>query len=95
MGPPGEGAWTSPRDARVFVTRLREGRLAYSFAPGRGGSLYVIDGVVSSPGDDLVAGDAIKIEGAEQLALTTADIAELILVDVPLDFDLVGVWANQ
>jgi hypothetical protein len=42
---------------------------------------------------DLAAGDAIKIGGPEDIEVTTPDVAELILVDVPLRFEPVGVWA--
>ena len=55
----------------MSVTRLSEGELAYSFGPSRGGYLYVIDGMVSAAEDDLVTGDAIKIEGPEDLHLRT------------------------
>jgi len=95
MGPAGEEGLDLAQDARVSVTRLHEAELAYRFGPGRGGYVYVIDGAVSAAEDDLVSGDAIKIEGPEELQLTTPDVAELILVDVPLTFQRVGVWVNE
>jgi len=95
MGPAGEDGLDLSQDARVVVTRLQDGRLTYSFGSDRGGYLYLIDGRVSASGDDLVAGDAVKIEGPEELELAGPDAAEMILVDVPLDFEPVGVWANR
>ena len=39
-------------------------------------------------------GDAAKIEGPEHLVLSAPDTAEMIMVDVPLEFEPVGVWAR-
>ncbi|MGH9269405.1 MAG: hypothetical protein ACRD0D_14670 [Acidimicrobiales bacterium] len=94
MGPAGEHGLDLAQDARVFVSRMTAADLAYSFGPDRGGYLYVIDGAVSTGDDDLAVGDAIKIYGSEDIAVKNPDTAELILVDVPLDFEPVGVWAG-
>ena len=40
-------------------------------------------------------GDAAVITGPAEISLTTDHAAELILVDVPLDFEPVGVWAGE
>ena len=40
-------------------------------------------------------GDAAKVTGPVELALSTAAAAELILIDVPLEFEPVGVWAGE
>jgi quercetin 2,3-dioxygenase len=95
MGPAGEDGLDLAQDARVFVSRLQTSGLASSVGQGRGGYLYVIDGTLSTGKDDLGAWDAIKIEGPERLELTTSTVAEVILVDVPLEFERVGVWANR
>jgi redox-sensitive bicupin YhaK (pirin superfamily) len=95
MGPAGEDGLDLSQDARVFVSRLQTGGLAYSIGQGRGGYLYVIDGILSTGGDDLETGDAIKIEGPGELDLTSSSAAEVILVDVPLEFEPIGVWANR
>ncbi len=95
MGPAGEDGLDLSQDARVFVSRLQSGGLSYPIGQARGGYLYVIDGAVSTANDVLEAGDAIKIEGPEELDLRTSTVAELILVDVPLEFEPVGVWAKE
>ena len=39
-------------------------------------------------------GNAAKITGEIELELATDVAAELILIDVPLEFEAVGVWAG-
>jgi len=96
MGPPGTDGLDLSQDARALVAHLTDGgRLEHSFGPGRGGYLYVIDGRVAINGDEIRTGDAAKVSGAADLELTTDLAAELILVDVPLQFDPVGVWAGE
>jgi redox-sensitive bicupin YhaK (pirin superfamily) len=67
--------------------------LEHTFGPGRGGYLYVIDGRPSLDGESLRTGDAAKVTGETELRLATEVAAELILIDVPLEFESVGVWA--
>jgi hypothetical protein len=74
---------------------LTAGRLEHAFAPGRGGYFYVIDGRVSVDGEQLRTGDALKIMAETDLTISTDVAAELILIDVPLDFEPVGVWARE
>jgi redox-sensitive bicupin YhaK (pirin superfamily) len=95
MGPAGEDGLDLAQDARVLVTRLSGGaELKYSFDEGRGGYLYVIDGAAAVARSALSAGDAAKIEGPEHVGLSAEAAAELILVDVPLEFRPVGAWAR-
>lgn len=65
------------------------------FGPGRGGYLYVIDGRLTVNGDSLRTGDAAKVTGEATFEMTTDIGAELILIDVPLEFERVGVWAGE
>jgi redox-sensitive bicupin YhaK (pirin superfamily) len=96
MGPAGEDGLDLAQDARALVAHLTDaGRLDHSFGPGRGGYLYVIDGRVTISGDRMRTGDAAKVTGEATLELSTDLGAELILVDVPLDFEPVGVWAGE
>ncbi|HEV3363062.1 MAG TPA: pirin family protein [Acidimicrobiia bacterium] len=95
MSPSGEDGLDLAQDARALVARLTDrGRLEYSFEPGRGGYLYVIDGAVVADHMDMEEGDAAKVHGPEDLSLSTDTVAELILADVPLEFRPVGVWAS-
>jgi redox-sensitive bicupin YhaK (pirin superfamily) len=96
MGPLGTDGLDLPQDARALVAHLTDrGHLTHAFGDGRGGYLYVIDGRVDLDGDLLRTGDAAKIAGAADLTLRTDVAAELILIDVPLRFELVGVWADE
>jgi hypothetical protein len=96
MGPAGTEGLDLAQDARALVAHVtHHGRMAHTFEPGRGGYLYVIDGRVDIDGDELRTGDAAKVTGAVDLALRTDLAAELILIDVPLEFETVGVWAGE
>ena len=96
MGPAGTDGLDLAQDARALVAHLTDrGHLTHAFAEGRGGYLYVIDGRGELDGDLLRTGDAAKIVGAADLTLRTDVAAELILIDVPLQFEPVGVWAGE
>ncbi|HEX6138972.1 MAG TPA: pirin family protein [Candidatus Limnocylindria bacterium] len=96
MGPAGQEGLDLAQDARALVSHLTDaGRLEHTFGPGRGGYLYVIDGRLSLNGESLRTGDAAKVTGEAALQLTTDVVAELILIDVPLIFEPVGVWAGE
>jgi redox-sensitive bicupin YhaK (pirin superfamily) len=96
MGPAGTDGLDLAQDARALVAHLTAaGRLGHTFDEGRGGYLYVIDGRVKLDGEQLGTGDAAKVTGATDLSLTTDGAAELILVDVPLHAERVGVSAGE
>ena len=96
MGPAGTDGLDLAQDAFALVAHLTDaGRLQHSFEPGRGGYLYVIDGRLSLNGESLRTGDAAKVLGEAELELATDLAAELILIDVPLRFEPVGVWAGE
>ena len=96
MGPAGTDGLDLAQDAFALVAHLTDaGRLEHSFGPGRGGYLDVIDGRLSLNGDSLRTGDAAKVMGEAELDLATDLAAELILIDVPLQFEPVGVWAGE
>lgn len=96
MSPPGEEGLDLLQDARALVARLEAGEeLSHTFATDRCGYLYLLDGAVTLNGEKAGSGDAGKIErGPEELVLNAVEDAELILVDVPLRFDPVGIWAR-
>jgi quercetin 2,3-dioxygenase len=96
MGPSGTDGLDLAQDARALVAHLTErGRLHHTFEPGRGGYLYVIDGRVRLDDEPLGSGDAAKITDAATLDIMTDLAAELILIDVPLEFEPIGVWAGE
>ena len=96
MSPAGEPGLDLHQDARALVSRLEEGReLAHDVTAGRGAYLYVIGGAMTLGDVTLKQGGAAKVHGPERLALAAPETAELILVDVPLDFEPVGVWRGH
>ena len=52
-------------------------------------------GRVTVDGEQLRTGDALKVTAQTDLTITTDLAAELILIDVPLDFEPIGVWAQE
>ena len=83
------------QDAAVYVSRLSAGTVVtHDFGVGRAGYLYLIEGRATIGTEELATGDAAKIEGEPQLRIEAKDTSELILVDVPLRFTPVGVWAR-
>ncbi len=96
MGPAGTGGLELSQDARALVAHLTaSGELHHAFTSGRGGYLYVIDGRVTVDEERLRTGDAVKVTDPTDLTPRTNLAAELILIDVPLDFRPVGVWAGE
>jgi redox-sensitive bicupin YhaK (pirin superfamily) len=84
------------QDARVLVSRLRPGtELEHRIGPGRGVYAYLIGGGASFDGKPVTTGDAAKVSGQDSLTIRADEESELILVDVPLDFPRVGVWAGR
>lgn len=83
-------------DGRVFISRLPAGEGAeHRFEEGRGGYLYVIEGSLTVEGERLETGDALKILEEPGVRLGAEDTTELILVDVPLRYQPVGVWTGR
>ncbi len=96
MSPPGEAGLDLRQDARVWVSRLTAGeQLSRTFDRYRGGYAYVIDGDMTLGGQKVSAGDAAKLEGPEDLTVEAAADTDLIVVDVPLRYASVGVWARR
>jgi len=80
--------------AAVYVAALLPGSgVSHGFPSGRGGYLYLIEGSLIVGDDQLSTGDAVKIREEPELRLQATQPSELILVDVPLLFRPVGVWA--
>ena len=88
------------QDASVWVSRLNTGtEVQHQIGEGRGVYAYLIGGQASFDGEPVSTGDAAKVSGQDALRIrASADLArpsELILVDVPLDFPRVGIWAQR
>lgn len=89
------------QDASIFLASLDPGvDVRHVIDGGRGAYLYVIDGRVTigdtgSSDDELSTGDAAKVTEEPELAIYAEEASELILVDVPMDFEPVGIWAGR
>lgn len=95
MSPTGDEGLDLRQDARVWVSRLSAGsELSRTFDDGRGGYAYLIEGGGTVNGEEVGGGDAAKIFGPESLSVVANRDTELIVVDVPLQFRPVGVWAR-
>jgi redox-sensitive bicupin YhaK (pirin superfamily) len=95
IGPAADDPLRVHQDAAVFVSRLSPGKaVAHDFLPGRGGYLYLIEGRARVAREELATGDAAKIEEETPLRIEAQETAEFVLVDVPLHFTPVGVWAR-
>lgn len=95
IGPEGGEVIRVHQDASVYVAALASGKqVTHDFGVGRGGYLYLIDGGLDVGGQQLATGDAVKIFEESELGIRAIRSAELILVDVPLRFRPVGVWAR-
>ena len=95
VGAPGGEAITVHQDAAVFVAALSAGKeVTHRFGSKRAGYLYLIEGAVALGGDRLSTGDTAKILDQPELPVRAEAASELILVDVPMRFTPVGVWAR-
>ncbi|MEX2546904.1 MAG: pirin family protein [Chloroflexota bacterium] len=96
IGPDGGEVVEVHQDASVYVARLEpEVEVVHPLGIGRGAYLYVIDGAVRVADSALGTADAAKITDEERIAIIAEQPSELILVDVPMQFEAVGVWRGR
>ena len=95
IGPEGGDAVAVHQDASTYVATLGPGsEVEHAFGEDRAGYLYLIAGAARLNEDQLGSGDAAKIFGPEQVRIAADQEAELILIDVPVRYTPVGVWAR-
>ncbi len=96
IGPWGGDAVKVHQDASVHVASLEPGaEVVHAIGPGRGVYAYLIAGEAMFDDDDVSAGDAAKVTEQAELRIRACDASELILVDVPMQFEAVGIWAGR
>lgn len=94
IGPEGGEVVRVHQDASVHVAALDAGmEVAHALEPKRGAYLYVIEGAVTLNGEAMATGAAAKVTDEPDLRIAAADASELILVDVPMVYERVGIWA--
>ena len=96
MGPEGGDVVRIHQDASVFVASLRPGtEVEHRLGGGRGAYVYLIDGAASFDGDAVTTGDAAKVTDQPAVTIHASQPSELILVDVPMTFEPVGIWEGR
>jgi redox-sensitive bicupin YhaK (pirin superfamily) len=95
ISPEGGEAVKVHQDASVHVARLDPGtEVRHPIGEGRGVYAYLIEGSAAFGGEQVSTGDAAKVTHQAELAIRADAPSELILVDVPMRFEPVGVWAR-
>jgi redox-sensitive bicupin YhaK (pirin superfamily) len=96
VGPAGHGAVRVHQNASVLVAALDpEVEVVHELGPGRGAYVYLIDGAATFDGQEVSTGDAAKVTDQPSIAIGARERSELILVDVPLEFEAVGIWQGR
>jgi redox-sensitive bicupin YhaK (pirin superfamily) len=96
IGPEGGDVVKVHQDASVHVASLEPGvEVSHEIGAGRGVYAYLIGGAASFDGEDVSTGDAAQVSGQPALQIVAREPSELILVDVPMEFEAVGIWAGR
>jgi hypothetical protein len=71
------------QDVKLYAANLSAGNeLTHQFSPARSGYLHVATGSITIDGMNLIAGDAVTIEDATSITISTKDQAEILLFDI-------------
>jgi len=96
MGPEGGDIVKVHQNASVYVASLGAGtEVVHEIGKGRGVYVYLIEGAAALDGESVTTGDAAKVTDQRALAIAAREPSELILVDVPMRFEPVGIWRGQ
>ncbi len=96
IGPEGGEVVKVHQDASVHVASLEAGtEVAHAIGEGRGAYAYLSDGQATFDGEPVATGDAAKVTDQPELRIRAVAQSELILVDVPMTFEPVGIWAGR
>jgi quercetin 2,3-dioxygenase len=96
VGPRSDDPIHVHQDASVHVAALEPGdETAHELGGGRGAYVYLIDGAATVNDRPLEAGGAAVAVDETTLTISGREPSELILVDVPMRWTPVGVWAGR
>lgn len=96
LGPSGSDVVRVHQNATVHVSALDpEVGVEHAIGDGRGVYAYLIGGEARYNGEAVSTGDAAKVVGEGALVIEAQAPSELILVDVPMEFEGVGVWKGR
>jgi hypothetical protein len=95
IGPGGGNVVKVHQDASVYVGSLDGGtEVTHEIGAGRGVYAYLISGSATFNDHEMATGDAAKVTDEPSLQVRAASASELIIVDVPMKFEPVGIWAR-
>src|SRR5437879_4823568 len=96
MGPKGGDVVKIHQDASLYIASLEPGtEVSHEIGDGRGIYAYLIDGAGAFDDEDVTTGDAAKVAHQSALRIRAREQSELILVDVPMKFEAVGIWKGR
>ena len=96
MGPEGGEVVRIHQDASVHVASLEpDVEVVHPIGEGRGAYAYLIEGRATFDGREVTTGDAAKVTEQPEFAIRASEPSELILVDVPMRFEPVGIWEGR
>ena len=96
IGPDGGDVVTVHQDASVHVAALDAGtEVTHAIGADRGAYAYMISGGALFDDEQVATGDAAKVTDQPELRIRATEASELILVDVPMSFEAVGVWKGR
>jgi quercetin 2,3-dioxygenase len=96
IGPDGGDVVKVHQDASLFIARLEPStEVRHDLAEGRGAYAYLIEGAATFDDAEVSTGDAAKVTDQSSLRIVAGEPSELILVDVPMRFEPVGIWARR
>ena len=93
LSPTGDNAVRVHQDARAFVSSLEPGdEVTHSLGAQRGAYIYLIEGGARFDGEPVRTGDAAMVTEQPSLTIAATEPSELIVVDMPMNYQPVGVW---
>jgi redox-sensitive bicupin YhaK (pirin superfamily) len=96
MGPEGGDVVKIHQDASLHIASLAPGvEATHPIGEGRGVYVYLIEGAGSFDGEDVTTGDAAKVTDQRELTIRATEPNQIILVDVPMEFEPVGIWKGR
>jgi redox-sensitive bicupin YhaK (pirin superfamily) len=96
IGPAGHDAVLVHQDASVHVAALDpDAEVVHELGAGRGAYVYLIEGNATFDGAAVATGDAAKVSDQRAITIKAVERSELILVDVPMQFEAVGIWQGR
>jgi redox-sensitive bicupin YhaK (pirin superfamily) len=96
MGPDGNGIVKVHQDASLYVASLEPGtEVKHEIGEGRGVYAYLIEGAATFDAEDVTTGDAAKVTDQRALQIRARQQSELVIVDVPMQFEPVGIWRGR